>query len=73
MHAANICTKNYANGKKSQVKTTWRSRLPTQTASTSSSALLRACSPPAFRSYSVRVPPARRLHSGRTHQPAPNR
>ncbi len=24
MHAANICTKNYANGKKLQVKTTWR-------------------------------------------------
>ena len=37
MHAAKICTKNYTNGKKSQVDTTWRSRLLTQTVSTSSS------------------------------------
>ena len=56
MHAANICTKNYANGKKLQVKTTWRSRLPTQTASTSSSAASRVC-----------TQPARRPHSARTH------
>ena len=62
MHAANICTKNYANGKKLQVKTTWRSRLPTQTASTSSSAALHAC-----------TQSARRLRPGRTHQPAHNR
>ena len=47
MHAANICTKNYANGKKSQVKTTWRLRLPTQTASTSSSAASRTRTQPA--------------------------
>ena len=46
MHAANICTKNYANGKKSQVKTTWRSRLPTQTASTSCSAASRTRTSP---------------------------
>ena len=55
MHAANICTKNYANGKKSQVKTTWRSRLPTQTVSTCSSAASR-----------VRTLPARRPRSART-------
>ena len=61
MHAANICTKNYANGKKLQVKTTWRSRLPTQTASTSSSAASRA-----------RTQPARRLRSARA-LPAPTR
>ena len=47
MHAAKICTKNYANGKKSQVDTTWRSHLPTQTASTSSSAASRARTLPA--------------------------
>ena len=51
MHAANICTKNYANGKKLQVKTTWRSRLPTQTASTSSSAASRARTSPALCPY----------------------
>ena len=56
MHAANICTKNYANGKKLQVKTTWRSRLPTQTVSTCSSAASR-----------VRTLPARRPRSARTH------
>ena len=56
MHVAKICTKNYANGKKSQVKTTWRSRLPTQTASTSSSAASRA-----------RTQPARRPRPARTH------
>ena len=56
MHAANICTKNYANGKKSQVKTTWRSRLPTQTASTSSSAASRVCSQLALRLHSTRTP-----------------
>ncbi len=57
MHAANICTKNYANGKKLQVKTTWRSRLPTQTASTSSSAAPRTCSSHVFRSHTARAPP----------------
>ena len=62
MHAANICTKNYANGKKSQVKTTWRLRLPTQTASTSSSAASRVC-----------TQPARRPRSARTYQTAHNR
>ena len=58
MHAANICTKNYANGKKSQVKTTWRSRLPTQTASTSSSAASRARMQPARRPHVARALPA---------------
>ena len=62
MHAANICTKNYANGKKLQVKTTWRSRLPTQTASTSSSAASRA-----------RTQSARRPCPARTYQSAHNR
>ena len=56
MHGGKICTKNYANGKKSQVKTTWRSRLPTQTVSTCSSAASR-----------VRTLPARRPRSARTH------
>ena len=58
MHAANICTKNYANGKKSQVKTTWRSRLPTQTASTSSSVASRTCSPLASRLHTACTPAA---------------
>ena len=62
MHAANSCTKNYANGKKLQVKTTWRSRLPTQTASTSSSAASRA-----------RTLSARRPHAARTYLYAYNR
>ena len=65
MHAANICTKNYANGKKLQVKTTWRSRLPTQTASTSSSAASRARTRP----HVART----RLRSARTYQSAHNR
>ena len=55
MHAANICTKNYANGKKSQVDTTWRSRLPTQTASTSSSAASCARALPALTSLRITV------------------
>ena len=58
MHAANICTKNYANGKNMQVDTTWRSRLPTQTASTSSSAASRACTAPARRPGSAHTLPA---------------
>ena len=58
MHAANICTNNYANGKKLQVDTTWRSRLPTQTASTSSSAALRTRTQPARRPRSTRTLPA---------------
>ena len=62
MHAAKICAKNYANGKKSQMDTTWRSRLPTQTASTSSSAASRA-----------RTLSARRPHAARTYLYAHNR
>ena len=46
MHGAKFCTKIYANGKNTQVGTTWRSRLPTQTASTSSSAASRAARSP---------------------------
>ena len=55
MHTANICTKNYANGKNMQVDTTWRSRLPTQTASTSSSAASRARTLPAPISLRITV------------------
>ena len=62
MHGAKFCTKIYANGKNMQVDTTWRSRLPTQTASTSSSAA--SC---------ARMLPARRPRSARTHQYAHNR
>ena len=58
MHGAKFCTKIYANGKKSQVNITWRSRLPTQTASTSSSAASRARTQPARRPYVARALPA---------------
>lgn len=59
MHAANICTKNYANGKKSQVKTTWRSHLPTV------NRIYQQLSATA-RLYAVRTSPARSPHADRT-------
>jgi len=66
MHAANICAKNYANGKKSQVDTARRSHPPTE-----------SC---AYQQFSdaahllaVRAPPAYRLHPGCTHQLTHNR
>ena len=66
MHAANICTKNYANGKKMQVKTTWRSRLPT---------VNRICQQlsGAVHLFVARIPLARRPRSARTYQTAHNR
>ena len=66
MHAANICTKNYANGKKSQVKTTRRSRLPT---------VNRICQQlsGAAHLFVARIPLAHRPRPTRTHQPAHNR
>ena len=66
MHAANICTKNYANGKKLQVKTTWRSH-----PSTASRAYQQLNG--AARLFAARTPPAFHSHPARTHQPAHNR
>ena len=66
MHAANICTKNYANGKKSQVKTTWRSHLPTV------NRIYQQLSATA-RPHAARTSPARRPRSARTYQTAHNR
>ena len=66
MHAAKIYAKNYANGKNTQVDTTRRSHPPT--ANSAYQQLSDAAD--LFAAY---VPPARRLHSGRTHQPAYNR
>ena len=58
MHGAKFCTKIYANGKKSQVNITWRSRLPTQTASTSSLAASRARTQPTRSPHVARALPA---------------
>ena len=66
MHAANICTKNYANGKKSQVKTTRRVHPPTANSAyqqLSAAVLL----------FVARIPLAHRPRPTRTHQPAHNR
>ena len=66
MHAANICTKNYANGKKSQVDTTRRSRLPTV------NRVYQQLSG-AVHLFVARIPLAHRPRPTRTHQPAHNR
>ncbi len=66
MHAAKICAENYANAKKSQVDTTWRSHPPIANSAyqqLSGGAHLLA----------ARRAPARRPRAARTHQPAYNR
>ena len=66
MHAANICTKNYANGKKSQVKTTRRSRLPTVNSTYQQLS-------GAARPHAAHTSPALCPRSARTYQSAHNR
>ena len=66
MHAAKICTKNYANGKKSQVDTTWRSRLLIVNRVYQQLSSL-------ARPHSARTQPARRLRPARTYQSTHNR
>ena len=62
MHAAKICAENYANGKKSQVDTAWRSHLPTASCAyqqlSDAARLLTACVPPASRSHTASTPAA---------------
>jgi len=55
MHGAKFCTKIYANGKKSQVDTAWRSHPPT--ANSTYQQLSGAA-----RLHAVRTPPAPRPH-----------
>ena len=66
MHAANIYTKNYANGKNPQGDTTQRAHLPTVSCAyqqlSDAAHLLAAC-----------IPSVYRLRPSRTHQPAYNR
>lgn len=66
MHAAKIYVENYANGKKSQVDTTWRSHPPTANSTyqqlSDAARLLATRVPSAFR-----LRPARRPRSARTH------
>ena len=66
MHAANNYAENYANAKKSQVNTTWRSHPPTANSAyqqlSDAVHLLAAC-----------IPSAYRLRPGRTYQTAYNR
>ena len=66
MHSAKICVENYANAKKSQVDTTWRSHPPT------ANSTYQQLSDAAYL-FAARIPPARRLHPACTHQPAYNR
>ena len=66
MHAANMYAENYANAKKSQVDTTWRSHPPTANSTyqqLSGAAHL----------FVARIPLAHRPRPTRTHQPAHNR
>lgn len=66
MHAANIYAENYANAKKSQVDTTWRSHPSTANRAyqqlSDAAHLLAAC-----------IPSVYRLRPSRIHQPAYNR
>lgn len=66
MHAANIYTKNYANGKNPQVDTTRRAHPPNASCAyqqlSDAVHLLAAC-----------IPSAYRLRPGRTYQTAYNR
>ena len=66
MHAAKINAENYANGKKSQVDTAWRSHLPTVSCAyqqlSDAAHLLAAC-----------IPSVYRLRPSRTYQPTYNR
>ena len=70
MHAAKIYAENYANAKKSQVDTAWRSHPSTAN---------RAYQQPngAARLFEARIPactpPAHRPRAARTYQPAYNR
>lgn len=84
MHAAKIYAENYANAKKSQVNNTWRSHQPTANSTyqqlSAAARLFAACVPLASADCKQHLPavqrrraPVRRLHSGRTHQPAHNR
>ena len=84
MHAANIYTKNYANDKNTQVDTDWRSHQPTANRAyqqlSAAARLFAACVPLASADCKQHLPavqrrraPVRRLHSGRTYQPAHNR
>ena len=66
MHAAKICAKNYANGKKSQVDTTRRSRLPTV------NRIFQQLSDVAYL-FVARIPLAHRPRPTRTHLLAHNR
>ena len=64
MHAANIYAENYANAKKSQVDTTWRSHPPTANSTyqqfSAAARLFVARVPFAFRLRSLRTPPVPR-------------
>jgi hypothetical protein len=66
MHAAKIYAENYANAKKSQVDTTWRSHPPTANSTyqqfSAAARLFVARFPFAFRLRSLRAPPAPRPH-----------
>lgn len=66
MHEVKICTKNYANGKKSQVDTAWRSHPSTANRAyqqlSDTAHLIIAC-----------VPLASRLHSSYAYQLTHNR
>ena len=66
MHAANIYAENYANAKKSQVDTTWRSHPPTAN-STYQQLSGAVCL------FVARIPLAHRPRPTCTHQPAHNR
>ena len=66
MHAANIYAKNYANGKKSQVDTAWRSHPPT--ANSTYQQLSGAARP-----HAACTSPALCPRSARTYQSAHNR
>ena len=66
MHTANIYAENYANAKKSQVDTTWRSHPPI------ASCAFQQLSAAAHL-FAARIPPAYRLRPVRTGQPTHNR
>ena len=66
MHAANIYAENYANAKKSQVDTTWRSHPPTANSTYQQFSA-------AARLFVARTQSARRPCPARTYQSAHNR